>query len=472
MLEAAHILDSCHIQEKPPKHYMKTQIEVIPCKVCGDKSSGVHYGVITCEGCKGFFRRSQSSVTNYQCPRNKACLVDRVNRNRCQFCRLKKCLELGMSRDAVKFGRMSKKQREKVEDEVRLHKQLADIAAHPNFPYHHFQGHQPTAPTQPLPHAASQYSPPELAAQSLYVGNGYGMAEEGGGYGTQTGGGAYGVDPLYAAAVEPMGVSVKAELSVKTEEAGSSLDTLFATVSTAHATTLLHSQPRRQELRRQQPHPSLLLQYKNMNRMSWWVECAGQLTSLIQSIIEFAKLVPGFMQLTQEHQILLLKGAAFEMALVRASEYYDVETERILFKDTYVPVSLFCSEEGAEGQLATAVLAAVRELASLGLSEAQTALVAATVLLDPSRAPHQTLGPAYDRLKDTHDQLHQSLAQDLRLSRPNQPQLCQAIAIVVGQLHELAATHVDVLSRLSKSLPLHLPALYKELFAPPDPHAL
>ena len=75
------------------------QIEIIPCKVCGDKSSGVHYGVITCEGCKGFFRRSQSSVVNYQCPRQKNCLVDRINRNRCQFCRLQKCLQLGMSRD-------------------------------------------------------------------------------------------------------------------------------------------------------------------------------------------------------------------------------------------------------------------------------------------------------------------------------------------------------------------------------------
>lgn len=122
-------------QSQPSAGSIKAQIEIIPCKVCGDKSSGVHYGVITCEGCKGFFRRSQSSVVNYQCPRQKNCVVDRVNRNRCQYCRLQKCLALGMSRDAVKFGRMSKKQREKVEDEVRYHKsQMRSIAGEETSP--------------------------------------------------------------------------------------------------------------------------------------------------------------------------------------------------------------------------------------------------------------------------------------------------------------------------------------------------
>lgn len=35
----------------------------------------------------------------YSCSRQRNCLIDRTNRNRCQHCRLQKCLALGMSRD-------------------------------------------------------------------------------------------------------------------------------------------------------------------------------------------------------------------------------------------------------------------------------------------------------------------------------------------------------------------------------------
>ncbi|KAF6031366.1 RXRA [Bugula neritina] len=71
------------------------------CQICGDKASGKHYGVYSCEGCKGFFKRTVRKDLTYACRDEKSCVVDKRQRNRCQYCRYMKCLAQGMKRDAV-----------------------------------------------------------------------------------------------------------------------------------------------------------------------------------------------------------------------------------------------------------------------------------------------------------------------------------------------------------------------------------
>lgn len=72
------------------------------CVICSDKATGHHYGVTSCEGCKGFFKRSVQNKKVYSC-RNltQDCPVDKRHRNRCQFCRLQKCLKAGMLKEGL-----------------------------------------------------------------------------------------------------------------------------------------------------------------------------------------------------------------------------------------------------------------------------------------------------------------------------------------------------------------------------------
>nr|XP_046919322.1 ecdysone-induced protein 75B, isoforms C/D-like isoform X2 [Dermatophagoides farinae] len=64
---------------------------------------------------KGFFRRSIQQKIQYRpCTKNQQCSILRINRNRCQYCRLKKCIAVGMSRDAVRFGRVPKREKAKI----------------------------------------------------------------------------------------------------------------------------------------------------------------------------------------------------------------------------------------------------------------------------------------------------------------------------------------------------------------------
>ncbi|CAM9910968.1 unnamed protein product [Lampetra fluviatilis] len=89
----------------------------IECRVCGDRASGFHYGVHACEGCKGFFRRTIRMKLEYEkC--EQRCKIQKKSRNKCQHCRFQKCLGVGMSHEAIRFGRMPQAEKERLIAEV------------------------------------------------------------------------------------------------------------------------------------------------------------------------------------------------------------------------------------------------------------------------------------------------------------------------------------------------------------------
>uniref|UniRef100_A0AAY4ARX6 Nuclear receptor subfamily 5, group A, member 5 n=1 Tax=Denticeps clupeoides TaxID=299321 RepID=A0AAY4ARX6_9TELE len=151
------------------------------CPVCGDRVSGYHYGLLTCESCKGFFKRSVQNNKRYTCAERQSCPMDPAQRKRCPFCRFQKCLAVGMKREAVradrmrggrnKFGPLYRRDRQ-------LKQQLGVFHQHSGAPHRiKLEGTQtqaapllrdfhllPNATPAPLHHEAFHQTPPLSAA--------------------------------------------------------------------------------------------------------------------------------------------------------------------------------------------------------------------------------------------------------------------------------------------------------------------
>ncbi|KRX26504.1 Nuclear receptor subfamily 2 group F member 1-A [Trichinella nelsoni] len=96
---SAALADCTELKLSPTTSAEKQSSQFIECVVCHDKSSGKHYGQFTCEGCKSFFKRSVRRNLTYTCRGNKNCSIDVHHRNQCQYCRLKKCVKMGMRKE-------------------------------------------------------------------------------------------------------------------------------------------------------------------------------------------------------------------------------------------------------------------------------------------------------------------------------------------------------------------------------------
>lgn len=227
-----------------------------------------------------------------------------------------------------------------------------------------------------------------------------------------------------------------------------------------------------------------LIMYKTMPHEELWLECAQKLTSVIQQIIEFAKMVPGFMKLSQDDQIVLLKAGSFELAVLRMSRHYDLHRDCVYYADALLPADAFYTQDAVEKKLVSLAFEVSRSVASLKLTETELALYSAVVLLSPDRQglkgtveigrlrqailralrmelDHRTSG---GKTAATVDLQHQQ--QHHQQQQQQQNQVCDALIQKIPILRQLGMLHMEALAKLRRTVPhLEFPALHKELFS-------
>ncbi|KAI5618156.1 nuclear receptor ROR-alpha, partial [Silurus asotus] len=454
-------------------------IEVIPCKICGDKSSGVHYGVITCEGCKGFFRRSQSSSVQYSCSRQSNCLIDRASRNRCQSCRLKKCVAQGMSRDegcsSLKIAKLLKRDHRTIKRFIqnsqqgrkkRVEKPRRKITARELRKVKRAAAKMPLATSLAIFQSCNitgvpkstrcailrdmakvrkaESRPPLNKTHKLkrqdwakkYLKTDFSKV--------------LWTDEMRVSLDGPdgwargwIGKGQRAPVRLRRQQGGGGVlvDQIFLSLSLF----LSHSF-------------SLSFSLQTMDEM--WQHCAVRLTDAVQYVVEFAKRIPGFRQLGQNDQIALLKSGSMEVVLVRMSRIFNTENSSVFFDGKFAGTELFKSL--ACGDFIASVFDFAHSLCALRLTEQQVALFSSLVLINADRPCLE------DRDKVLRVRKDVELALNHLLHRDNQESLLHKLYQKMALLKNLCSLHIEKLRWFRQYYPMTVhslfPPLYKELF--------
>lgn len=278
----------------------QTQEEL--CLVCGDRASGYHYNALTCEGCKGFFRRSITKNAVYQCKYGGNCEIDMYMRRKCQECRLRKCLAVGMRPECVVPESQCKLKREaKIKHEAKL---------------------SASARNTPVPSAITSSTTPSVVDSN---------------------------DALSPKSFSPNSISVASpdetiigltsitenDVKPKIEPTCTSLPKKSLSAEAEELIRKVVGWQEQFELPNKDDFKNITpLQFsgdEENDRANRFQHIAEICILTVQLIVEFAKRLPGFDSLNREDQITLLKECTCELMILRAARRYDVDTDAIVF---------------------------------------------------------------------------------------------------------------------------------------------
>ncbi|KAG5282548.1 hypothetical protein AALO_G00057240 [Alosa alosa] len=469
--------------------FTKTGGMVLLCKVCGDIASGFHYGVHACEGCKGFFRRSIQQNINYKmCVKNEKCLIMRMNRNRCQHCRFKKCLGVGMSRDAVRFGRIPKREKQRLLDEMQSYMNSLNESASMDV-------EPSTAQEAPLSPAESQSKEAigaiSRAYQDIFVStqdrlnkrvelgstnstpayfqnnpvpqdaNHHGHANSAPAFHSTAS-----VGYVVPAARCPVAPSDKnCPFSSSMDNSGYSYSTPSnqnrcpsnvephkqASATNPHHYNHSSAQPQVQgntcpwKLATGSkvlacPLNACPMSAPGTSSQEVWESFSQCFTPAVREVVEFAKGIPGFKDLCQHDQVMLLKSGTFQVLMVRFCSLFNPKDRTVTFLNgkTY---PLATVRALGMGSLLDAMFEFSEKLGALGLEADEMALFMAVVLVSADRSGIQDISS----LEQLQEGLIRALRSLVTRRRPDDSAVFPKLLLRLPDLRTLNNLHSDKL---------------------------
>ncbi|XP_048828294.1 oxysterols receptor LXR-alpha-like [Brienomyrus brachyistius] len=326
------------------------------CSVCGDKASGFHYNVLSCEGCKGFFRRSVIKGAQYTCKNSGKCEMDMYMRRKCQQCRLRKCREAGMLEQCVLSEeqiRLKKMKKQHEEESARSSVVLAS----------------------PTPGAESAQLPPQQQEM-----------------------------------IEKL-VTMQKQCNKR-----SFIDQPKVTPWP------LSQDPQNREVRQQ--------------RFAHFTELA---IMSVQEIVDFAKQLPGFLELTREDQIALLKTSTIEIMLLETSRRYNPDIESITFLKDFSYNKEDFAKAGLQLEFINPIFEFSKGMNELHLDEAEYALLIAINIFSADR-PNVHDHALVERLQQPYVE---ALHSYIRLKRPMDHLMFPRMLMKLVSLRTLSSVHSE-----------------------------
>lgn len=351
------------------------------CQVCGDKASGYHYGVLSCEGCKGFFRRAviNKSKSMSKCKNDGNCEMDPYMRRKCPKCRLDKCRRLGMNDQKVlsEYDGRSKRQRKDASS--------SSSSSHVTNPPHLFD---------------QQVPPPSLTSHQRNL-----------------------VEMLQAN---------EQRFQWPTQE---DVDKVTPWVEGSDS------------------HRS------RASRFAHFTELA---ILIVQLVVEFTKHLPGFLSVSQEDQIVLLKACTIEVMLLRAAKQYDKKSKAINFLNGKFYDKNSFYRAGMQVEFVDPIFDFCNSMSKLDLDEAEFALLVAINTFSADRQ-NITDTNSIDKIQRIQDSYVKLLNVYTRIHRPNDPLVFPRILMKLVELRSLNNYHSEQIFLL-KVQDKQLPPLLAEIW--------